>query len=67
MIGVLKKELIIIFRQPLLYIIAAIFSLIAGIIFYSLLIHYVDNVQDQLMRSDGITKLQLITSQLISH
>lgn len=65
MIGVLKKELIIIFRQPLLYIIAAIFSLIAGIIFYSLLIHYVDNVQDQLMRSDGITKLQLITSQLI--
>lgn len=65
MLAVLKKELIIIFAQPLLYIIAAVFSLIAGILFYSLLLHYIGNVQDQLTQIDSAMKLQLITSQLI--
>lgn len=65
MMGIIKKELIILFRQPLLYIISALFSLVAGILFYSLLTHYIENIQDELMRSDGVSKLQLITSQLI--
>lgn len=65
MIAVLKKELVIIFNQPLLYIIAAVFSLIAGILFYSLLLHYIENVQDQLQQLDSAMKLQLITSQLL--
>jgi len=65
MMAVLKKELTIIFSQPLLYIIAAVFSLIAGILFYSLLLNYIGNVQDQLQQLDSAMKLQLITSQLI--
>lgn len=65
MISILKKELSIIFGQPLLYIIAAVFSLVAGVLFYSLLLHYIGNIQDQLLQSDSATKLQLITSQLI--
>lgn len=65
MFGVLKKEINILFRQPMIYIISAIFSLVAGILFYTLLTHYIGNVQDELMRSDGTSKLQLITSQLI--
>jgi ABC-2 type transport system permease protein len=65
MIAALKKELKILFSQPLIYIIAAVFSLIAGILFYSLLLHYIGNVQDQLNQVDSAHKLQLITSQLI--
>jgi ABC-2 type transport system permease protein len=65
MLSVIKKELTIIFSQPLLYIIAAAFSLIAGILFYSLLLHYIGNVQDQLQQHDSAMKLQLITSQLL--
>lgn len=61
----LRKELRIIFGQPLLYIIAGVFSLIAGVLFYSLLLHYIGNIQDQLTQTDSATKLQLITSQLI--
>ena len=62
---VLKKELSIIFGQPLLYIISAVFSLVAGVLFYSLLLHYIGNIQDQLTQADSAMKLQLITSQLI--
>ncbi len=65
MIVALRKELKILFGQPLIYIIAGIFSLVVGILFYSLLLHYINNVQDQLTQVDSANKLQLITSQLI--
>ena len=65
MMTVFRKELKILFSQPLIYIIAGVFSLIAGILFYSLLLHYISNIQDQIIQVDSAQKLQLITSQLI--
>lgn len=43
---ILKKELKIQLKSPMTYIVAGLFTLISGWIFFNLLINYVDNVQN---------------------
>lgn len=42
---ILKKELKVFFRSPIAYVIAGLFSLIVGWIFFNQLMHFVDGVQ----------------------
>lgn len=50
LLALIKKELSILFRSPLIYIISSIFMVLMGISFYSLVARYVDQYQLQMLK-----------------
>jgi len=62
--NLILKECKIYFRSPGLYIIAALFSAFAGILYYTLLNNYIMNIQDQLIRDQSMNNANQSLAQL---
>lgn len=65
MFALIIKELKSYFQSPVIYILAALYSLLAGILFYSLLLHYARDVQNSLNETTASGSLNLVTQYLI--